>query len=246
MKYLVVALCSLTLATSVLLVSFNFDACCEYLGLLAPEGVSERPGVEHAQIEAALEDGAIPESVRGIKLHQPGGPVSLPDLDHQVREIDYAAAKFTVFVWVSALCPTSGIYEERLNALKSEFGSEVAFWAVNSDEMEKLPELRSHFQRKEGPLKLTVLKDEGNVLADRWGARVCPDVFVFSREGKLEYRGGVDDSRNPQEVRESYLREVLRSLLRGEKPRWRYQKANGCCPIDRVRPANAPQAAATK
>ena len=51
MKYVLVALCSLTLAGSALFYSFNQEACCEYIGLMAPEGVSEVPGVKHAEIE---------------------------------------------------------------------------------------------------------------------------------------------------------------------------------------------------
>ena len=245
MKYLIVALCALTVAVSVLFVSFNLDECCEYLGLLAAEGVSERPGVEHAKVEATREDGAIPDKVKGLRLNQLAGAVELPDLNNKVRRVDFAGSKFTVFVWLSSVCPTSKIYEERLNKLAADF-KDVAFWAVNSDAMEGLPELRAHFLNGDKPLAFPLLKDDFNRLADRFGARVCPDVFVFDRDGKLQYRGGVDDNRNPQVVKTSFLHEVLASLLAGKNPPWRYQRPNGCCPIDRVEPVTDDKANASK
>lgn len=234
MKYLLIALISLSIAGSALFYSIFPEECCEYIGLMAPEGVSEVPGVPHAKPEPASEDGKIPEKVRGLKLHDAAGEVSLPDLNSKVRRIDLSAHKFTVFVWVSSVCPTSKSYIIRLNELQAEFGQEVAFWAVNSSAMETSAEIAAVYETGKWPLNFTVLKDDQNLLADRFGAKVCPDVFVFNREGKLEYRGGVDDSRDPAKVSRRYLHEVLRSLLNGSRPQWRYQPPNGCCPIDRV------------
>ncbi len=234
MKYVLVALCSLTLAGSALFYSFNQEACCEYIGLMAPEGVSEVPGVKHAEIEPPRKDGTIPDKVRGLKLHQPAGEVKLPDLHGKVHEVDFASHKFTVFVWVSSVCPTSQAYKLRLNELQTELGKEVAFWAVNSSAMESVGEIAESYEHGQWPLNFTVLKDDNNVLADRFGAKVCPDVFVFNKEGKLEYRGGVDDSRDPEKVSMRYLYVVLKALLADKMPPWRYQPPNGCCPIDRV------------
>ena len=238
MKYLLIALCSLSIAGSALFFSIFQEECCEYIGLMAPEGVSEVPGVPHAKPEPATEDGKIPEKVRGLKLFDAAGGVKLPDLHGKVHEIDFAARKFTVFVWVSSVCPTSKSYIIRLNELQAEFGQEVAFWAANSSAMEKTTEIADVYEKGKWPLNFTVLKDDRNVLADRFGAKVCPDVFVFNKEGKLEYRGGVDDARDPAKVSQRYLYSVLRALLNGSRPQWRYQPPNGCCPIDRVEPAD--------
>ena len=136
MKYLLIALISLSIAGSALFFSIFQEECCEYIGLMAPEGVSEVPGVPHAKPEPAAEDGKIPDKVRGLKLLDAAGGVKLPDLHNRVHEIDFAARKFTVFVWVSSVCPTSNSSIIRMNELQPEFGQDVAVWAMNCSAME--------------------------------------------------------------------------------------------------------------
>ncbi|MEZ5991992.1 MAG: redoxin domain-containing protein [Planctomycetota bacterium] len=221
------------------------EDCCEYLGLLAPEGVSETPGVDHVDFEGPTADGSIPESTPGLKLHENPGEVSLPDLDGKQHTIDFGASDFTAVVWVSSFCPTSKIYETRLNKLASDFSGSVQWYAINSSAMESVDELRAHF--KDGHpdrLRLPVLKDDRNVIADRFGARVSAEVFVFDRQGRLQYRGGIDDARNQDRVAVEYLRTILDQLVDGDEPEWRYQPPKGCCPIDKLgadeQPADKP------
>ncbi|MCC6573037.1 MAG: redoxin domain-containing protein [Planctomycetes bacterium] len=235
LKYILLAVVMLSIAVSVILAAPLLQQCCEYFGLVAPEGVSEVPGVKHVAVVPARPDGTIPEEVPGLKLRQKVENFSLPDLNGKKHQVDFSAKTLTVVVWVSSVCPTSKIYEDRLNKLQAEFG-DVAFWAVNSSAMEGVAELREHYLKPTRPdrLRITVLKDDRNIIADRFGAQKCPDIFVFDRDGKLQYRGGVDDSRKPMDVKKQYLREVLKDLLKGETPQWRYTPANGCCPIDRI------------
>ena len=111
--------------------------------------------------------------------------------------------------------------------------------------MESVDELRAHFNDGHPDrLRLTVLKDDRNVIADRFGARVSAEVFVFDRQGRLQYRGGIDDARNQDRVAVEYLRTILDQLVDGEEPEWRYQPPKGCCPIDKLgadeQPADRP------
>ncbi len=226
----------LVIAATVILAGPWLHQCCEYLGLLAPEGKSEVPGVPHISSTPARADGEIPEEVPGLKLHGEAGEIVLPDLHGVLHKVDFSARPLTVLVWVSTVCPTSMIYEERLNILQREFGDHVTFWAVNSSEMEEVQELRDHYINnvREDRLRLMVLKDDRNVICDHLGARRCPEAFVFDRKGRLQYRGGVDDNRKPQDVKRHYLREVLADLLEGRQPRLRYAPSTGCCPIARI------------
>lgn len=238
MKYLtpliVIALVSLTGYATYLFLPDTFDECCEYLGLLAPDGVSEVPGQEHVEFEGPTSDGSIPPGTPGLHTGDPAPAISLPDIHGELREVDYGAHDFTVVVWVSSFCPTSKIYEERLNDLVNDFDN-AAFWGINSSAMESVDELRNHFTDGDpARLRIPVLKDDRNVLADAFGARVSAEAFVLDRQGRLQYRGGIDDARNPQRVGAEYLRTVLGQLTRGDKPQWRYQPAKGCCPIDKL------------
>jgi len=239
MKYLtpliVLALVGFTAYATYLFVPETVEDCCEYLGLLAPDGVSETPGVEHVSFEDPAGDGSIPAAVPGLKLNETPDAFSLPDINGKEHAVDFTDSKLTVIVWVSSCCPTSKIYETRLNALAADFPN-VNFWGINSSAMESVDELQAHFNDGDPDrLRWTVLKDDANVIADRFGARVSAEAFVFDADGKLQYRGGIDDARNLDRVEVQYLRVVLKQLLKGDPPEWHYQPAKGCCPIDKLR-----------
>lgn len=234
MKYIVpiVLVLGTAVVTWIAADSENFDSCCEYLGLLAPDGVSEVPGQEHVEFEEARDDGKIPESVPGIRIGESAGEVSLKDYQGKQHTVDFNAAKFTAIVWVSSFCPTSKIYEERIITLADDFKGDVQWFSINSSAMESLGELKEHFGYEDW--MLPVLKEEKPILANRFGARVTTETFIFGRDGKLLYRGGIDDARRPLRVEQEYVREVLEALIAGNSVPFEYQPAKGCCPIDRL------------
>ncbi|MDC1142486.1 redoxin domain-containing protein [Planctomycetota bacterium] len=209
----------------------SFDECCEFVGLLAPDGVSEVPGQEHVTFEAA-ENGKLPASVPGIRIGEAAGEISLLDIQGKQHTVNFKKTKFTAIIWVSSFCPTSKIYEERITELADDFKSDVQWYAINSSAMESLGELNEHFGNSKWTLP--VLKEDGAVLADRFGARVTTETFVFEQDGKLLYRGGIDDARKPLKVEHEYLRNVLEALIDGDSVPFEYQPAKGCCPIDRL------------
>lgn len=233
---IVTALVAGTIYATYLFAPKEFVECCEYVGLLAPEGVSEVPGVEHADLERAADDGSLPATVPGLRIGDGPGEISLPALAGGSVTVDCSKADYTMIVWVSCYCPTSKIYEERLNKLASDF-SNLQWYAINSSAMESVSELHDHFGDGDpNRLRIPVLKDDRNVIADRFGARVTTETYIFDRQGKLQYRGAIDDARNPQSVEIEYVRTVLTELKSSRPRSWRYQPPKGCCPIDRVKP----------
>jgi hypothetical protein len=60
--------------------------------------------------------------------------------------------------------------------------------------------------------------DENSQLADAFGARTTPHVFLFDKEMKLAYRGAIDEtSANPKDAKELYLENALNNLSAGKK-----------------------------
>jgi hypothetical protein len=60
--------------------------------------------------------------------------------------------------------------------------------------------------------------DENSQLADAFGARTTPHVFLFDKEMKLAYRGAIDEtSANPKDAKELYLENALNNLSAGTK-----------------------------
>lgn len=135
--------------------------------------------------------------------------------------------KATVLLFVSALCPCSAKYDERNAKLAREYASKgVRFVAVNSSFGEKPAEIAAHAQEAGYPFPM--LRDKGNVIADRVGAMVTPEVFVLDSKGVLRYHGRIDDNRDALKVTSNDLRNALDALLAGKVPPHPEQMAFGC------------------
>ncbi len=142
--------------------------------------------------------------------------------------------KATVLLFVSSLCPCSAKYDERNLRLAAEYAPKgVRFLAVNSSFGEKPAEIAAHAQQIGYPFPM--LRDEGNVIADRLGAQVTPEVFVLDSKGVLRYHGRIDDNRDALKVTVTDLRNALDALLAGKLPPKPERIAFGCA-IARTKP----------
>lgn len=175
---------------------------------------------------------------RGVKALKPGeaAPLfSLPEAGSDrvlaLSELRHGK-KGVLVVWVSVQCPVSNAYQSRLKALAKKYGGEVAFVAINSNSTESLEQIQKHFQPS--VLGFPVLRDVQNVVADRYGARVTPEVFLIDAKGVVRYHGAVDDSQDPENVQKSYLDDALKAFVAGQPVVTADTKAFGCS-VQRVR-----------
>jgi peroxiredoxin len=144
--------------------------------------------------------------------------------------------ELTVLMFIATQCPVSNAYNERMNALYREYSARgVKFIGINSNATEPAQEVASH-AAKHG-FGFTVYKDINNVVADRFGAQVTPEVFVVDRNGVIAYHGAIDDSQNPANVTTQGLKLALDALLAGRPVEKASTKAFGCT-IKRARTAS--------
>jgi peroxiredoxin len=140
----------------------------------------------------------------------------------------------TVLLFVSALCPCSAKYDDRNVRLATEYASKgVRFVAINSSFGEQPAEIAAHAREFHYPFPM--LRDEGNVIADRVGAELTPEAFVLDSKGVLRYHGRIDDNRDALKVASNDLRNALDTLLAGKLPPKPEQIAFGCA-IARAKP----------
>lgn len=141
--------------------------------------------------------------------------------------------RVTVMIFLSTVCPISNDYNDRMSALYRELTAKGVQWlAVNANQNEPWSEVEQHRQQAGYPFP--VWKDRANVVADRVGASVTPEVFVFDKEGMLRYQGQIDDSRNPARTQVHGLKNAVEQLLAGQAVTKARTKAFGCT-IKRVR-----------
>jgi peroxiredoxin len=153
---------------------------------------------------------------------------SLPDTDGKVRSLDELKGKNgAVVIWLSAQCPVVRGYVERINQLAAEYQSKgINFIGINSNATEDLPWVKSNMA--EFGYKFPILIDKGNVLADKLGATVTPEVYYVDGKGSLLYHGAIDNDRSGRNPTETYLRTAFDASLSGKKVERTSANAFGC------------------
>ena len=138
-----------------------------------------------------------------------------------------------VVLFLATQCPIATDYAERIVALVKIYDEKrVQFIGINSNKQEKVEEI-TEYSEKHG-FEFPVLKDPENKIADYFGARRTPEVFLLDAERVLRYAGAVDNS--PKEPTKHYLQDALDLIITGKDiPKSsRKTRAVGCT-IKRVR-----------
>ncbi len=154
------------------------------------------------------------------------------DKEHSLKDLSHEK-KATVVMFISTQCPVFNDYNERMVELHNDYkGQGVQFIGINSNRNESVEEIAEH--NKTNRFDFVVLKDLGNKIADKFGARRTPEVYLLDEKRILRYRGAIDNSQKNPETH--YLRERL-DLVVAEKEipeDHKKTKAFGCT-IKRVR-----------
>lgn len=100
----------------------------------------------------------------------------------------------------------------------------------NDDSLDKMKE-----RAKAQNYTMKYLVDTNSALADAFGAKTTPHVYVFDATDKLLYKGSIDNSWDNQRAQdEAYLTTILGELANGEKTSHKDTPPRGCS-IKRVK-----------
>jgi peroxiredoxin len=172
--------------------------------------------------------GAIPvASAADFAIGQKLDGFSLPDTGGKARTFEELRGKNgTVVIFLSAQCPVVRGYNERIGRIAADYEAKgIKFIGINSNASEKLDWVKSNADEN---YKFPVLIDKGNVLADRLGANVTPEVFYFDAANALVYHGAIDDDRSGRNVRTNFLTAAFDAALAGRKVEMTSVNAFGC------------------
>ena len=153
----------------------------------------------------------------GLEIGATVESFSLPDTEGKTQTLDgLKGKKGTVVVWLSAQCPVVKAYKDRINEIAAEAQANgINFVGINSNVTEDLNWVKSN--ATEFGYKFPILIDKGNVLADKWGATVTPEVYYFDGKNVLLYHGAIDNDRSGKNIQERYLKTAFDSALGGKK-----------------------------
>lgn len=167
-----------------------------------------------------------------IKIGEKMADFTLPDVNGKPHSLyEFKGKKAVAVVFIATRCPYSNAFNHVLADLAHEYaGRGVAFVGINANKTEPISEVAEH-ARTHG-LDFTVLKDEGNVIADRLGARVTPEVFLLDSTWTLRYHGALGNSHqpttNPEKASADEVRPALEAVLAGQPVANSETKAFGC------------------
>ena len=133
----------------------------------------------------------------------------LPDADgaeHSLKAL--MGKKGTVVIFIATKCPVSNAYNDRMEKLAEDYKARgINVIGINANSTEPAAEVKSHAAEK--GLKFTILKDDGNKIADRLGATRTPEAYVLDTNFKLLYHGRIDNSQKVEGITSNDVREAL-------------------------------------
>ena len=154
--------------------------------------------------------------------------------------VDLAGENGTLVIFTCNTCPFVVGREGRSEGWEGRYNEVIAFARengigsvlVNSNEAKRkgddsLEEMKQH-AREAGYIAPYVV-DAGHKLADGFGARTTPHIYLFDGDFRLVYRGSIDDSVNSAaDVKERYLEDAITKMVAGKKVKPAITKAIGC------------------
>jgi peroxiredoxin len=140
---------------------------------------------------------------------------------------DFKDSKAIVIMFVATECPVSNDYNSRMESLSKKYSQkEIAFIGINSNKAESVEMIKEHAEDK--GLTFTILKDEKNIIADKFSASFTPEAYVLNSDFNVIYHGRIDNARDESEVVTKDLENALNEILAGKEVSKKETKAFGC------------------
>jgi peroxiredoxin len=171
---------------------------------------------------------AVGAYAQGVQVGAALEDFTLADVSGKTQSLNSLKGKNgTVLIWLSAQCPVVKGYHERINAISADYAAKgISFVGINSNATEDLNWVKS--DAAEVGYKFPILIDKGNVLADKLGASVTPEIFFLDSKNKLLYHGAIDNDRSGRNVEETYARAAFDASLSGKEIVKSKTNAFGC------------------
>ena len=106
--------------------------------------------------------------------------------------VDLGKAKFVVVAFLGTECPLAKLYGPRLEQLAAEYADRgVRVIGIDANVQDTAEEIATY--AKEHGLTFPLLRDPENAVADKFGARRTPEVYLLDEKRVARYRGRIDD-----------------------------------------------------
>lgn len=184
--------------------------------------------------------GARPDT---LAIGAPAPAFSLKGVDGRIHTLgDYAGSAVLAVIFTCNHCPTSQLYEQRVQQLHRDYANRgVAVVAINpeSPDTASLKDLaysdvpdsldgmieRSTYRRLDYPY---LYDGDSQAAATAFKVEALPQAFVFDQQRRLQYVGRIDDDPGGQRVKSQEVRAAIDALLAHQPVRVAATLPNGC------------------
>ncbi len=175
-----------------------------------------------------------------VALGTPAPPFELPDATGtKFRLSDIAAGRPALVMFICNHCPFVKHVRSELAAIGRDYGDSpkgngrVGIIAVMSNDIENYPDDRPELMAKEANeagYTFPYVHDATQAVAKAYHAACTPDFFLYDKDGKLAYRGQLDNSRpgNGVPVTGKDLRAAIDAVIAGKSPGADQKPSIGC------------------
>jgi len=188
-----------------------------------------------------------------LAIGSPAPDFSLPGVDGKAHKLsDYAASPLLAIVFTCNHCPTAQLYEGRIKRIAADYrGKGVALIAIQpndpnalridemvmsdmSDSLEEM-KIRAAYRHFNFPY---LYDGATQAVAEAYGPKATPHIFIFDKQRMLQYEGRVDDNQREGLVKSSDARAALDALIAGKpvpvahtavfgcSTKWKYKEAS--------------------
>ena len=171
-----------------------------------------------------------------LKIGQtcPSLDLNLTNIDSERYHLkDHFSKKGLLVVFTCNTCPFVVKWEDRYKLTEQwceENDIEMVY--VNSNDQKRdgddsFKAMQNHALKMD--YKFPYVIDKASRLANSFGAKTTPHIFLFNSEKVLVYKGAIDDNYDSiKDVENFYLRDAIISLSKGKKITTPETKAVGC------------------
>ena len=174
---------------------------------------------------------ALTESTM-VKLGSDAPYFDLPDTNGENIAIDKFEADALIVIFTCNHCPYAKAIEDRLILLGNEYRNKADFVLISSNEIENYPDDSPDKMAERHTVKnypFPYLFDETQEVAKAYRAVCTPDIFLYSKDRKLKYRGRLDDNwKEPENVTREELRMAIDAVLSSKEIEFDQIPSMGC------------------
>ena len=166
-----------------------------------------------------------------LAIGAPAPNFSLRGVDGKTHTLDeYKSAPILAIVFTCNHCPTAQLYEGRIKKLVEDYKPKgVAFVAIQPNAPSAASARELNYTDVEDTLDGMVIRaqyrhfnfpylydGDTQEVAEAYGPKATPHVFIFDKERKLQYQGRIDDNQRENLVKTQDTRNALNAMLAGQ------------------------------